>query len=209
MSFINIHDYKIGSRMLQDQRIAWIYSAYRVGCVKQSFIMPSICNSSGFAHGICEDRITDLSCMESICQPVTEQAGRVCVLLSITSCCCISSWLQRKSISCFFDAVINCMMTLLAALWVHPCPQKLFQYLREYFIWKLKGCYSQRITWDPYLWNPVAFFSCPCSQGKADRVTWGVLMLLAGFVGDAELMMPMLGFTGVCWDLFLHFMNPE
>lgn len=68
--------------------------------------------------------------------PQNRQA-EVCVLLSITSCCCISSWLQRKSISCFFDAVINCMMTLLCYLWVSPCPQKLFQYLREYFIWKL------------------------------------------------------------------------
>lgn len=64
MSFINTHNDQVGGRMLRDQSTAWIYSGYKVGCVKQSFIMPDICNSSGFAHGTCEDRIRDLSCME-------------------------------------------------------------------------------------------------------------------------------------------------
>lgn len=65
--------------------------------------------------------------------------AEVSVLLSITSCCCISSWLQRKSISCFFDGESSvAWWPCCAAPWVCPRPQKLFQYLREYFIWKLK-----------------------------------------------------------------------
>lgn len=49
--------------------------------------------------------------------------------------------------------------------------------------------------------------ACPCSQVKAGGVTWGILMLIAGFVGDAKLIKPMLDFTGVCRELITYFMN--
>lgn len=34
-------------------------------------------------------------------------------------------------------------------------------------------------------------------------------MLIAGVVGDAQLIIPVLDFTGVCWELVTRFMNLE
>lgn len=133
MSFINIHDDKVGNRMLWDQSTAWIYSAYMGRCVKQYFIMPNML----MAHVKTETSAAWSSCLfASLPQ---NSLAEVCVLLSITSCCCISSWLQRKSISCFFDAEssIACWLCC-AAPWVSPFSWNCFIISGSYFSWKLK-----------------------------------------------------------------------
>lgn len=148
--FTNIHDHKVGSRMLQDQRIAWIYSAYVVGCVKQSFIMPSIYNSSGFAHGTCEDRIRDLSCMVwlSICQPATEQAGRgLCAAVHHQLLLHVLMAPEEVHQLLLWCRVINCMMTLLCCTVSSSLPSETVSVSREVFYLKIKGCCAQRIMW--------------------------------------------------------------
>lgn len=72
------------------------------------------------------------------------------------------------------------------------------------FYLKIKVCCAQRITWRLLLLPAVLAHRWK----QTEWLEGGVLMLLAGSVGDARLIMPMLGFTGVCWDLFSHFMNP-
>lgn len=140
--------------------------------------------------------------------PQNRQA-EVCVLLSITSCCCISSWLQRKSISCFFGAdSSSALWSSCAAPCLRPCPQKLFQLSQGVFYLKIKVCCAQRIMGESVFLKPCCPFQLSLLAGES-RVTWGVLMLLGGFVGDAKLIMAMLGFTGDQWHLLSHFMDPE
>lgn len=199
--FIKICGDKVGCRMLWDQSPAWIYSAYMVGCVKQSFIMPNVCNCSGFACGEREDRIRDLSCMEylSICQLATKQMGRgLCA--AVHHQLLLHLFLATEEIHqlLLWCKVSSCMMILLCCTVSLSLSSKTVSVSQGVFYLKIKVCCVQRTTWDVYLWNPVALASCPSLQVKANWVTWGVLMFLAGFVGDARQIMAMLSFTGVC-----------
>lgn len=73
------------------------------GHVKRSFTMRKICSSSGFAMKHVKIEL-ETSAAWSSCPfaglPPSKQE-EVCVPRSVTSCCRVSSWLERKSISCF------------------------------------------------------------------------------------------------------------
>lgn len=83
------------------------------GHVKQSFTKPKSCSGSGFVMK-CISTELETSAVWSSC-PFADlspsKQAEVCIPWSVTSCCCISSWLERKSNTCFQHRVITCMMT--------------------------------------------------------------------------------------------------
>lgn len=124
------------------------------GCVKQSFIVPNTCNSSGFAHGTCEDTIRDLSCMEglSICQPATKQAGRsLCAAVHHQLLLHLFMVPEEVHQLLLWCRVINCTMTLLCCTMSSSLPSDIVSVSQEVFYLKIKVCSAQRVTWDRYL----------------------------------------------------------
>lgn len=72
-----------------------------LGHVKQSFTIPKICSGSGFAMKHVKTEL-ETSAAWSSCPfaglPPSKRAA-VCIPWSITSCCCISSWLERNPVA--------------------------------------------------------------------------------------------------------------